>query len=175
MDRRAAIKFAVASALAANFSVAQAQSSNAPGDATVVRPGRLKKGGTIGLIAPASNAWEDEDIRISIDIVKSLGFRVRQGEHLFLRTNYLAGPDAERAEDVNRMFADEILRACEQVDDHEPIIMLQDYHLYLCGNMIRQSRPNAVIQHAGSCASTTLGTVVAASMATALILCGSAS
>jgi muramoyltetrapeptide carboxypeptidase len=107
MDRRAAIKFAVAGALAANISVAQAQSSNAPGDATVVRPGRLKKGDTIGLIAPASNAWEDENIRISIDIVRSLGFRVRQGEHLFLRTNYLAGPDAERADDVNRMFADD--------------------------------------------------------------------
>jgi trehalose 6-phosphate synthase len=47
---------------------------------------------------------------------------------------------------VNRMFADEIIRACEAVED-EPIIMLQDYHLYLCGNMIRERRPNAIIQH----------------------------
>lgn len=107
MDRRAAIKFAVATALAGRFSVAEAQSSVDPGHETVVRPKRLKKGDTIGLIAPASNAREDEDIRISIDIVKSLGFRVRQGEHLFSRTNYLAGPDAERAEDVNRIFADD--------------------------------------------------------------------
>lgn len=47
---------------------------------------------------------------------------------------------------VNQMFADEIIRACEAVDD-EPIIMLQDYHLYLCGGMIREKRPNAIIQH----------------------------
>ncbi|HYH13452.1 MAG TPA: trehalose-6-phosphate synthase [Thermomicrobiales bacterium] len=48
---------------------------------------------------------------------------------------------------VNQMFADEILRACDEVDDHEPIIMLQDYHLYLCGGMIRAKRPEAIIQH----------------------------
>ena len=47
---------------------------------------------------------------------------------------------------VNQMFADEILVACEQFD-REPVIMLQDYQLYLCGSMIRAKRPNAIIQH----------------------------
>lgn len=47
---------------------------------------------------------------------------------------------------VNQMFADEILVACEQFD-REPVIMLQDYQLYLCGAMIREKRPNAIIQH----------------------------
>jgi trehalose 6-phosphate synthase len=47
---------------------------------------------------------------------------------------------------VNQMFTDEVVRACEAVDN-EPIIMLQDYHLYLCGGMIREKRPNAIIQH----------------------------
>ena len=47
---------------------------------------------------------------------------------------------------VNQMFADEIIRACDEID-HEPIIMLQDYHLYLSGGMIREKRPNAIIQH----------------------------
>jgi trehalose 6-phosphate synthase len=47
---------------------------------------------------------------------------------------------------VNELFADEIVRASAQLDT-EPIIMLQDYHLYLCGNMIRQKRPDAIIQH----------------------------
>ena len=47
---------------------------------------------------------------------------------------------------VNRMFADEIIRACDEIDD-EPIIMLQDYHLYLAGGMIREKRPQAIIQH----------------------------
>lgn len=47
---------------------------------------------------------------------------------------------------VNRMFADEILVACDQFD-REPVIMLQDYQLYLVGNMIREKRPDAIIQH----------------------------
>lgn len=47
---------------------------------------------------------------------------------------------------VNRMFAEEILVACEQ-QEHEPIIMLQDYQLYLCGRYIREKRPNAIVQH----------------------------
>ncbi len=49
---------------------------------------------------------------------------------------------------VNEMFADEILVACEDSQPgQEPIIMLQDYQLYLCGQMIRQKRPHATIQH----------------------------
>ncbi len=47
---------------------------------------------------------------------------------------------------VNKLFADEILAAAETCAD-EPIIMLQDYHLYLCASFIRERRPNAIIQH----------------------------
>lgn len=47
---------------------------------------------------------------------------------------------------VNQMFADEVVLACQETGG-EPIIMLQDYHLYLCGGMIREKRPNAIIQH----------------------------
>lgn len=49
---------------------------------------------------------------------------------------------------VNQMFADEIVAACEEAgDEHEPIVMLQDYQLYLVGKMIRDKRPRATIQH----------------------------
>jgi trehalose 6-phosphate synthase len=49
---------------------------------------------------------------------------------------------------VNQMFADEIVAACEQSgSEQEPIIMLQDYQLYLVGQMIREMRPQATIQH----------------------------
>jgi trehalose 6-phosphate synthase len=47
---------------------------------------------------------------------------------------------------VNQLFADEIIVACEQFE-REPVIMLQDYQLYLAGGMIRAKRPNAIIQH----------------------------
>lgn len=48
--------------------------------------------------------------------------------------------------EVNRMFAEEILTACEECDD-EPIIMLQDYQIYLTAGFIRERRPNALLQH----------------------------
>jgi trehalose 6-phosphate synthase len=46
---------------------------------------------------------------------------------------------------VNRLFADEIIQVAERLSD-EPLIMLQDYHLYLCPGFIRDRRPNAIIQ-----------------------------
>jgi trehalose 6-phosphate synthase len=46
---------------------------------------------------------------------------------------------------VNRLFADEILAVCDRCND-EPIVMLQDYHLYLCAGFVRERRPNAIVQ-----------------------------
>ncbi|HEX2214750.1 MAG TPA: trehalose-6-phosphate synthase, partial [Mycobacterium sp.] len=46
---------------------------------------------------------------------------------------------------VNRMFADEILAAVDAVDG-DPLIMLQDYHLYLCAGFIRERKPDARLQ-----------------------------
>ncbi len=71
-----------------------------------LRPKRLEKGQTIGLIAPASNALENEEIQFAAEVIQSLGFQVKMGEHLFQRTNYLAGNDHNRASDLNAMFAD---------------------------------------------------------------------
>jgi trehalose 6-phosphate synthase len=47
---------------------------------------------------------------------------------------------------VNRLFADEILAACEHCTE-PPIIMLQDYQLYLVAGIIRERMPNAILQH----------------------------
>jgi trehalose 6-phosphate synthase len=47
---------------------------------------------------------------------------------------------------VNRLFADEIMAACEECEA-PPIIMLQDYHLYLCPGLIRERNPDAILQH----------------------------
>nr|WP_010132698.1 LD-carboxypeptidase [Microbulbifer agarilyticus] len=61
---------------------------------------------TVGLVTPASNAWEDEDIRFAGDVVRSLGFEVKEAANLYRRSQYLAGPDEARAQDLNTMFAD---------------------------------------------------------------------
>jgi trehalose 6-phosphate synthase len=46
---------------------------------------------------------------------------------------------------VNQQFADEIVAAIDAVDG-QPLVMLQDYHLYLCAGFVRERRPNALLQ-----------------------------
>lgn len=46
---------------------------------------------------------------------------------------------------VNKQFADEIVTAADALSA-EPLIMLQDYHLYLCAKFVRDRRPQARLQ-----------------------------
>jgi len=72
----------------------------------LIKPARLQEGMTIGLIAPASNSPDDEGIRFAGAVIKSLGFRVKEGKYLYSRNLYFAGTDRERADDINTMFSD---------------------------------------------------------------------
>ena len=106
MHRRTLIKSMVAAPLLSGLGLQATSTAAAPSTGELQRPARLRRGMTVGLVTPASNAWENEDIRFAIDVVRSLGFKVKEGEHLYQRTQYLAGPDAARAQDINTMFAD---------------------------------------------------------------------
>ena len=46
---------------------------------------------------------------------------------------------------VNESFAEAILSLTK--DEDEPIVMIQDYHLYLVGGMLRQAKPDAILFH----------------------------
>lgn len=72
----------------------------------VTKPKRLLPGMTVGLVTPASNVPEDQDLHAAMDLVRSLGFVAKPSANLFSRTQYLAGTDKERADDLNVMFAD---------------------------------------------------------------------
>ena len=74
---------------------------------TPIKPRRLRAGDTLALVAPASPKNEDEEVRAAIETVESLGFRVKEGEHLYARHGYLAGTDRQRAADLNAAFGDE--------------------------------------------------------------------
>ena len=67
---------------------------------------RLQPGITVGLIAPASRGLDPEDMLFAQDVVTSLGFEVKLGQHLFDRWGYFAGTDEARAADLNAMFTD---------------------------------------------------------------------
>ena len=107
MNRRMMLQTTISAALLGGTGVFSAAHAAAANSSEILKPKRLAPGDTIGLVAPASSSLEDEGIRISIDVVRSLGFKVREGSHLYDRQQYLAGEDRARADDVNAMFADD--------------------------------------------------------------------
>ena len=70
----------------------------------LIRPPVLRKGDTVGLIAPASPLLDLRDIARARKVLADLGFRCREGRHIRLRHGFLAGEDKLRAEDILRMF-----------------------------------------------------------------------
>ncbi|MFC7005027.1 LD-carboxypeptidase [Bowmanella sp. JS7-9] len=103
MERREFIHTAIISALATAMQPTLAFAQSKTG---MHKPPRLRAGQTVGLIAPSSNVMENQDIGFAIDILKSFGFKVKTGQHLYARHGYLAGEDQVRAADVNAMFKD---------------------------------------------------------------------
>jgi muramoyltetrapeptide carboxypeptidase len=76
-----------------------------------IKPKKLKKEQTVGIVAPASPCNEDKQIHFAIETVESLGFVVKEGKHLYDRHGYFAGRDQDRAADINEMFADDEVEA----------------------------------------------------------------
>ncbi|MBU4175079.1 MAG: trehalose-6-phosphate synthase [Actinobacteria bacterium] len=53
---------------------------------------------------------------------------------------------AEGYQPVNELFAGELVKAASE-SPGKPLLMLQDYHLYLCARHIRERMPDALIHH----------------------------
>jgi muramoyltetrapeptide carboxypeptidase len=85
-------------------SQAVAEPKNPNTSRQVLKPPILRPGDTVGMVAPASNAYEPEEIRIAIETMEQYGFKVLLGKHINAQYGYLAGKDKERAEDINEMF-----------------------------------------------------------------------
>ena len=73
---------------------------------SLIKPPRLRPGQTVGLVAPAGYPKEAARIDAAVARIAALGFVVRPGRFLGARHGYFAGTDAERAADLNEMFAD---------------------------------------------------------------------
>lgn len=69
-----------------------------------IKPKRLQKGDTIGIVAPASPLEKKSDLVRGIKTLEEMGFNVLVGENVNNRHEYLAGTDEERAYDLNNMF-----------------------------------------------------------------------
>lgn len=71
---------------------------------------KLNFGDTIGIICPASGD-EDKKISSKIEYLKSLGFNVKIGSHVYDKYGYLAGQDKDRALDLMSAFQDPTIHA----------------------------------------------------------------
>lgn len=70
-----------------------------------IRPKRLQKGDTIGIIAPSSPPNLDQ-LKRSLTFLEELGLSYKMGRSVENVYGYLAGTDEERLEDLHEMFAD---------------------------------------------------------------------
>jgi len=73
----------------------------------VITPKRLTAGDTVGLVLPATAAFEADEIQFAKEQMEAVGFKVVIGPHAFDKWGYFAGHDRDRADDINRMFADD--------------------------------------------------------------------
>jgi muramoyltetrapeptide carboxypeptidase len=76
---------------------------------TPIAPPRLRRGDRIGIVAP-SGPVRAADLVAGARALESAGFRVVMGRHVGKRRGHLAGPDAVRASDLNRMLRDPDIR-----------------------------------------------------------------
>jgi len=143
-QRREFIKRALLVGLASGTVSLSAKPTPKPGPVpkiAALKPKRLAAGQTIGLVAPSSGSYDNESVYYARDILRSFGFKVKEGKNLYQRRGYLAGEDKLRAADVNAMFADQSVDAifCLRGGYGSPRILP-----YLDYNLIRKN-PKVII------------------------------
>ena len=68
-------------------------------------PKRLKKGDTVGVIAPSSPP-DQENLQKALPFLEELGLKIKLGKSVHAAHGYLAGTDEERLADLHAMFED---------------------------------------------------------------------
>ena len=72
----------------------------------MIKPKALKKGDTIGIVAPASPTFERTILIRSVKVMEGWGFKVKLGKNVNKKYGYFSGKDWERVGDINEMFRD---------------------------------------------------------------------
>ena len=108
MDRRGFIRTAAMTAVLPSLGGIGAASAAAR---PRLLPVPLAKGDTIGLVSPSSATDDSLNLQLAREAMEALGFTVKTGAHYDARRGHLAGTDAQRAGDLNAMFADKAVKA----------------------------------------------------------------
>jgi muramoyltetrapeptide carboxypeptidase len=81
------------------------------GTETPAKPRRLRRGDTVGLIAPGMFSDGPFDVDQVKSTISGMGLVPKVAPHVTARYGYLAGTDQQRADDINAMYADDTVRA----------------------------------------------------------------
>jgi len=79
---------------------------NTPRKHRAIYPPPVKKGDTIGLVAPAGPLINKDNFAAGIQILQNRGLKVKFNPKLLNAKGYLAGSDQERADEFNRLWSD---------------------------------------------------------------------
>lgn len=77
----------------------------------MTKPKVLKKGDTVGFVTPSTYVSSPDEIAAALRTADYFGLKVKMGANVRKRTGYVGGTIAERAADVNAMFADPEVKA----------------------------------------------------------------
>ena len=75
-----------------------------------IKPNALKPGDTVAVVAPAA-AIEREHLERGVNVLGSMGYRVKVSEGALARSGILAGDDRRRASELQQYFADPEVKA----------------------------------------------------------------
>lgn len=102
MDRRSFLQASSISLIATSLASPAAMAAQQK----AVRPPKLKSGDTVVLVSPASAVFEKDALVVATESLQAMGLKVVHAKHVLDRYGYLAGTDKDRADDINKAFAD---------------------------------------------------------------------
>lgn len=76
-----------------------------------IKPGVLRPGDRIGIVAPASAPYDPARFDNGLAYIRKLGFEPVEAPNARKRLGFLAGSDQERADDLHAVFSDPTIRA----------------------------------------------------------------
>ncbi len=74
-------------------------------------PAPLKKGDTIGIIAPAGPVHNENDFSAGLKILTDLGFKTRYRNDILRHNDFLAGTDQDRLAELHELWRDPEVKA----------------------------------------------------------------
>jgi len=72
----------------------------------LIKPRALRKGDTVGIVAPSTPPFEPGDLEFTYRWLAKLGLKYKLGKHVHERWGDYAGSDQARLEDLHNLFAD---------------------------------------------------------------------